>query len=234
MLDAWLGEKHSLYNKDSSFKCDDTCPRYGCRGDLLVDASLFEIYALAKYLQRPVAETFKRYFSLAPFVEHGFDRVRVRFALSKPCPFLNEKGYCTVYEKRPAACALFPEYLSIAGTIDSYVEFPCVSYAGDVPESRKDALKNLFSMHSKEMYAGEIYLFGCAGYTVDIREEIACRRGNAAGDEVSFGIQREALQAALNRNGRLRRIHEKTESLDAPGGIEQLFLGMKIVDALKL
>ena len=166
-------------------------------------------------------------------MEHGYDKARVRFILRKPCAFLDEKGYCAVYEKRPAACALFPEYLRISGAIDSYRLFPCVGHLGEASESRKGSLKRLFSMHSKEIYAGEIYLFCCAGYTVDIREEIACRWGGLSGAVVPFGIQREALQEALSMDERLDLIHEKVGSLDAPEGIEQFFSGMKIVDALK-
>jgi hypothetical protein len=40
VLDAWVGGKGSLYARDSSFRCDDACPRYGCRGELLVSVTL--------------------------------------------------------------------------------------------------------------------------------------------------------------------------------------------------
>jgi hypothetical protein len=56
VLDAWLGEKGNPYTKESLFRCDDACPRYGCRGELLVDVTLLELSAQARHLDRPVPE----------------------------------------------------------------------------------------------------------------------------------------------------------------------------------
>lgn len=78
MLDAWLGEKADLYTKESSFRCDDACPRYGCRGELLVTISLLELSAQARHLGRPALDVFDRFCCTVPFVEHGLERVRVR------------------------------------------------------------------------------------------------------------------------------------------------------------
>ncbi len=50
MLDAYLREKFDLYTLFSRFGCDDSCPRYGCRGDLVVSASLLDIHAQSRLL----------------------------------------------------------------------------------------------------------------------------------------------------------------------------------------
>lgn len=240
MLDAWLGEKGSLYTKDSLFRCDDACPRYGCRGELLVDVSLLEVCVLSRHLDRPALEVFDRYCSTVPFVEHGFEAARVRFVLRKPCLFLDNSGYCAIYAKRPAACALFPEFLSLNGDREDYVignnlgRYPCIEHFADVPEARKDALAALWKMHQKEIYAGEIYLFGRAGFTVDLREELGRRYQSGEGDAVPFSIQTDALHASLNAGGWWDRIREKIAVLDTRDGLGTLLSGMRIVEALNL
>ncbi len=120
MFHAWLERKSKLYNAHSVFTCDDACARPGCRGDFIVAVSLLEIYVHAQHLGRPVAEILDQYFRVAPFVEHGLDAVRVRFVVRKPCRFLDERALCSMYEKRPAACALSPEVLSLNGALAGY------------------------------------------------------------------------------------------------------------------
>ena len=240
MLDAWLAEKGKLYTKDSLFRCDDACPRYGCRGELLVNVSLLEVCVQAKHLDRPVSEVFDRYCSTAPFVEHGLEAARVRFVVRKPCLFLDDAGYCAIYAARPAACALFPEFLSLRADRADYVSgsnlsrYPCIEHFADVPEARKDALTLLWSMHQKEIYAGEIYLFGRAGFTVDLREEVGRRRDGREAGVVPFSIQMDALHASLRAGGWWNRIREGIEALDTPDGFGTLLSGMKIVEALNL
>jgi Fe-S-cluster containining protein len=240
VLDAWLGEKGSLYTKDSLFRCDDACPRYGCRGELLVDASLLEVCVLARHLGRLALEVFDRYCSMVPFVEHGFEAARIRFVLRKPCLFLDNSGYCTIYATRPAACALFPEFLSLQGNRKDYVignglgYYPCIEHFAQVPEARKDALAALWKIHQKEIYAGEIYLFGRAGFTVDLREELGRRYEGREGGAVPFSIQTDALHASLSAGGWWDRIREKIEALDTPDGLGALLSGIKIVEALNL
>jgi Fe-S-cluster containining protein len=240
VLDAWLGKKGNLYTKDSLFRCDDACPRYGCRGELLVNVSLFEVCAQAKHLGRPVLEVFDRYCSTVPFVEDGLWATRIRFVLRKPCLFLDDAGYCAIYAVRPAACALFPEYLSLHGDGNGHVirnelsRYPCIEHFTDVPEARKDALAMLWKIHQKEIYAGEIYLFGRAGFTIDLREEVGCRFQGREGGAVPFSIQMDAMQASMSATGWWARIREKIEALGTPDGLGTLLSGIRIVEALNL
>jgi Fe-S-cluster containining protein len=240
VIDALLSEKGNLYKEDSLFRCDDACLCDGCRGDLVVSVSLPEIWAQAKYLCRPVLEVFDHYCCTVPFVEHNLGAARVRFALRKPCLFLNHAGYCTVYAVRPAACALFPEFLSLRTDRDDCVKdmeldsYPCVEHLPDVPEARKDALTRLAKIHQEEIYGGEIYLFGHAGFTVDLREEVSRICVGRPGEVVPFSVQTEALRRLLNTCGWWGRIRQKIQALDAAEGQEIFFSGMEIVAALNL
>jgi len=240
VLDAWLGEKGNLYTKESLFRCDDACPRYGCRGELLVDVTLLELSVQARHLGQPVLEVFDRFCSMVPFVEHGLERVRVRFVLRKPCLFLDDSGYCAIYTVRPAACALFPEFLSLDADRQEYVagsdlsRYPCIEHFADVPEARKDALAMLSRMHQKEIYAGEIYLFGRAGFTLDLREEVSRRCDGRDGGVVPFNIQTDALHASLTAGGWWDQIRDKIQALDTPDVLGTLLSDMEIVEALNL
>jgi Fe-S-cluster containining protein len=240
VLDAWLSEKSNLCTKESLFRCDDACPRYGCRGELLVTVTLLELKAQARHLGRPVLEVFDQFCCTVPFVEHGLDSVRVRFVLRKPCLFLDDAGYCAIYPLRPAACALFPEFLSLNGDGWDYVtgsdlsHYPCIEHFAEVPEARKDVLATLMSMHRKEVYAGEIYLFGHAGFSFDLREEVSRVHEGRPGEPVPFSVQSDVLCATLSAGGWSDRMRKKIEALDTPEGLETFLSGMKIVEALNL
>jgi len=240
VIDASLSEKTDLYTKESLFKCNDACLCDGCSGDLVVSVSLLEIWALARRLHRPVLEVFDHYCRTIPFVEHDLGAVRVRFALRKPCLFLTEAGGCTIYAARPAVCALFPEFLSLRGDRDEYIKemdlsaYPCIEQFADASGARKDALTRLVSMHWEEIYAGEIYLFGRAGFTVDLREEVSRIRNGWSGEIVPFSLQTEALNRVIESCGWWVRIREKIGTLDAQEGVETLFSDMQIVKALSL
>ncbi len=173
LLDEWLGGKLSLYDKGSLFRCTGSCPRHGCCGELVVTISVLEGYVIARQLGRPAPEVFERYFELAPHLDDGLGAARIRFVLKKPCLFLDNADWCSMYGQRPAACALFPEHVSISGQGEVYRTFPCVEEAADLPEPRKLALKSLTALQRAEIYAGEIFLFGFAGFTVDLRHEAA-------------------------------------------------------------
>ncbi len=240
VLDAWLREKGDLYAKGSLFKCDDACPRYGCRGDMLVTVTLLELKSLAVYLSRPALDVFDRFCSVAPFVEQGVERVRVRFVLRKPCLFLEESGYCAVYPLRPAACALFPEFLSVHADGAVYradsdlARYPCIERFTEVPEARKEALKALHGIHRKEVYAGEIYLFGQAGASFDPREEVGRLREGRAGQPVPFSVQSKALDTLLRACGWWDRIREKIDALNTQEGFDTFFSAIRIVEQLSL
>jgi len=238
VLDSWLGEKGSLYTTGSLFRCDDACPRYGCRGELLVSVSLLEVCVQARQIGRPAIEVFHRYCSTVPFVENGLRTARVRFVLRKPCLFLDKDGYCAIYAVRPAACALFPEFLSLHEDKEGYVNgnglshYPCIEHFSDVSEARKQTLAALWNIHQKEIYAGEIYLFGRAGFTLDLREELGCRADSLEEGALPFSIQTEAMHASLSAAGWWVRIREKIEALDTSEGLRTLVSDIRIVVAL--
>lgn len=240
MLDAWLSEKANLYTKDSSFRCRDGCVCPGCRGDLLVNVSLVEVSVLSNHLDRPSLEVIEHYCHVAPFVQHDFRTARVHIVFHKPCPFLAVTGRCSIYTVRPAACALFPESLSLrTGRDESFNggdpnHYPCIDPFADVSGQRKDALTALTRMHRNEVYSGEIYLFGQAGFTVDLREDVSRICDESTEKVVPFSAQAEALHRFLIKHGWWSRLCEKIVRLDTRDGIDAVLSGMKIVEALNL
>ncbi len=239
MLDAWLSTKGNLYARHSTFACDKACPRYGCQGDLLVTTSLLEICVLARRSGQAPLGAFDRYYRIVPYTGDNPATTRVRFILRKPCPFLNNDGYCGVYALRPAACALFPEFLSLYPDKENYIKenslglFPCIEHFSDVSEARRETLESLWSMHRKELYLDDIYLFGYAGFRIDIREAVSMLTSGSM-NGVSFLLQTDALHVALKSEGWWERIYEKIRALDTDDGLRTLISGMKIVEALNL
>ncbi len=75
MVESYIDDKHSLYSQFSRFACDDACPRYGCRTDLIVGVSILEIYEQARLLKRPVLELFNLAYRLSPVVDEVLDKV---------------------------------------------------------------------------------------------------------------------------------------------------------------
>jgi Fe-S-cluster containining protein len=181
VLDSYVKDKLALYTKFSHFACTSECPRYGCRSDLTVSASLLEIHVQSRFLRRSVRSLFDFAYKLSPSIDQGMARARIRFVLRKPCVFLKNGKMCGIYEMRTAVCALFPEHLGLmddearrvyveANRIESYL---CVSNLGAVSDERKEALQKLLGLHQKEILATELYLFERAGFTVDLREDAA-------------------------------------------------------------
>ena len=164
----------------------------------------------------------------------------MRIVLRKPCPFLWEAGRCSVYGVRPAACALFPEFLSLAENEEQSTsredvgKYPCINHCVDMPMKRKDALIALMRMHRKEVFAGEIYLFGRAGFTIDIREDLSGMCGQTSEKAISFNVQAEALHRSLVRHGWWAGLREKIMRLDREDGVAAVLSGMEIVEALNL
>ena len=51
--------------------------------------------------------------------------------------------------------------------------YPCVRReAYRVTPERKEAVRSLQRIHEREIYGTELYLFGVAGFSVDLREEV--------------------------------------------------------------
>jgi len=142
VIESFARAKNDLYSRGSRFSCEEACSRNGCKGDLLVSTGLFEILAQGRILNRSMAELLSFAFRLSPFADAGLAKVRIRFTLRKPCAFLENGRTCSIYEARPAECALFPEYLGLLPEPEKreYCErigvgdYPCVTKSGPLPE----------------------------------------------------------------------------------------------------
>lgn len=180
MRDAALKDKLSLYARSSGFTCEDACPRFGCRGDLTVAVSLHELYAQGRALKQRTLDLFDAACRLSPSIELGLDMARIRIVLRKPCIFLDGDMMCSIHAVRPAVCALFPEHLALLADEErqAYIRdngldaYPCVDGWAGVSAARREALQRLRHIHTREILATEIYLFGRAGFTVDLRSDI--------------------------------------------------------------
>jgi Fe-S-cluster containining protein len=205
VIESYLAEKIGLYNGSSAAACPDGCPRYGCRGDLVVTASLLEIFSQARFLQIDVATLFSQAFRISAAAYSGLADVRIRFVLSKPCRFLAGSGVCTTYSVRPAACALFPEYLSLHSseerkTLIQHNEirhFPCVANVDfDLPPKRLAELRELRRIHGVELFADSIFLFGSGSFSIDLRKECELLSPTDSG-RISSSSLDEALRSFL-------------------------------------
>jgi len=238
--DRYFQEKLRLYMQFSRFACAQDCPRYGCRSDLVVSASLLEIHGQAEFLKRPALEVFRRAYRLSPVIDQGLHRVRMRFTLRKPCVFLENGLTCGIYASRPAVCALFPEYLaSFSGeerrrfqAANDIAHYPCVAEGGLLlTAEREEAIRRLWRIHEKELLATEIYLFGLAGFGVDLRQDMAALAGGAAG-EIPYAIVEKALDRRIAREGLSGEIEGRIAALDTGEGMENYWSALPIVEAL--
>jgi Fe-S-cluster containining protein len=239
MIDAYVREKTDLYGEHSDFSCDDKCPRYGCRSNLVVAPSLLELYVQSRFLGVTVADLFNRAFDISPFTHEGLERVRIRFCLKKPCPFLDKGKTCGIYSVRPAACALFPEYLGLLGDRERRREYiaeggidhyPCVKTIV-LSEARTETLHRLWRLHAVEICATEIYLFDIAGFSVDLREALLGIAHGGTG-RIPYRKVGEALAILLAAQGLGDRIIEKIGDLGTDGGMRRYLSAMAISEAV--
>ncbi len=238
MLDAYLQDKVSLYTQSSDFACDTACPRFGCRGGLVIAVSLLEVYAQARFLKQGTLDVFSAACKLSPSIEQGLDKARIRIVMRKPCLFLNEAMLCSIHAVRPAVCALFPEYLALltdeerqAYIRDNGLEgYPCVSGSVGAQAVRKEALRSLWRIHTKEILAAEIYLFGYAGFTVDLRSDIIDASATIE-RTLPFAAIEAALDRLLEKGGMYHTVRERIAALDE-GKIEDLMGALTIAEAI--
>jgi Fe-S-cluster containining protein len=240
VIESYLAEKNALYNGSSSAACPSACPRYGCGGDLVVTASLLEIFSQARFLGMEKAVLFGQAFRIGAAVISGLADVRIRFVLNKPCQFLDRRGACTIYPVRPAVCALFPEYLSLhpleerKTLIESHGigHFPCVEKAAfDLPLKRVGELRELRRIHSVEILADNIFLFGSGSFSIDLREEYGflCTTDSP---RISPSSIDEALRLSLHRRGLDRQIEEKLVSFCSDEGFSNYLSALSIAEEL--
>jgi Fe-S-cluster containining protein len=240
VIDSYIHDKHDLYSRHSRFACEGACPRFGCKTDLVVGVSLLEIRQQAELLRRPTLDVFRFACKLSPFIDGGFDRVRVRIALKKPCVYLENSRQCAIHSVRPAACALFPEFLGILSEEErqKYIDgngvghYPCVRHdALCLTPERAEAVRRLRRIYEKEVYATELCLFGLAGFSVDLREEVLALRYSGAGP-VPYARTEEALERVLRDTGVYDRVLAKVAAFDAPGHNGDFLAALSIWDAI--
>jgi Fe-S-cluster containining protein len=240
VIESFAGAKFDLYSRGSRFHCGEACPRYGCKGDLLVSAGLFEVLAQGRILHRSMADLLGSAYRLSPFADAGLSKVRIRFTLRKPCVFLEKGRTCSIYEARPAACALFPEYLALLPETErrEYCEhsgvghYPCIADGAlSLSAEREEAIRRLQVIRRKEVMATEICLFGRAGFSVDLRQDVAAV-SETAGATIPYGKIEEALEGFLARTGLYDAIMERLAVLEKEAGMEGFFSALSIAEAL--
>ncbi len=240
MIDSYVREKTDLYARDSVFSCNDACPRYGCRGDLVVSASLLEMYLQSRFLRVTLFDLFNKAFEISPSLDEGLDRARLRFRLKKPCPFLENEKACGIYPLRPAPCALFPEHLGLLedGERRVHIErsgighYPCVDGSRLLlSEAREAALRHLWRLHTTEIFATDIYLFDVADFSVDLREALLEISGGD-GVEIPYRKSEEALASLLAARGLDDRIGKKMGQLETDEGLQRYWSAMTISEVL--
>ena len=178
MIESFTRAKFDLYSRGPRFSCEEACPRYGCKGDLLVSTGLFEILAQGRILNRSMADLLRFAYRLSPFADAGLAKVRIRFTLRKPCAVPGKRPDVLYLRSPSRGMRPFPEYLGLLPEPErrEYCErigvgdYPCVTKCGPLPEAeREEAIRRLQLIHRKEVMATEICLFGRAGFSVDLR-----------------------------------------------------------------
>ena len=240
MIESFARAKNDLYSRGARFSCEEACPRYGCKGDLLVSAGLFEILSQGRILGRSMAELLRGAYRLSPFADAGLSEVRIRLTLRKPRAFLENGRTCSIYEARPAECALFPEYLGLLPETErkEYCErtgvgdYPCVTDAAlSLSAEREEAIRRLQLIHRKEVIATEISLFGRAGFSVDLRHDVVAVSDTAEAI-IPYGKIEEALEGFLARTGLYNTIMERLAVLEKEAYMESFFSALSIAETL--
>ena len=250
MIESFARAKFDLYSRGSRFHCDEACPRYGCRGSLVVSAVLFEVLTQARVFGRQAADFFSFAYRLGTIpLDEDLSRVRIRITLRKPCVFLEDGRNCSMYRVRPAACALFPEHLALLPEArrKEYIEnngmghYPCVADPGlGLSAEREEAIRRLWRMHQLEVLATEICLFGIAGFSVDLREDVIVlfdrerprSQASPPGLRIPYGKIEEAMERHGERTGLFELIREKLASLEKETAMQSFFSALSIAEAL--
>lgn len=125
----------------SHYSCPSSCNAFCCKiADIRLDENDLE-----RLKQTPEYKADK----VRPFNEDEEHHHKI----SPPCPFLRFDR-CTVYDKRPAICRLFP--FNICGLPDALLLFPCdmgVSIFKDYVEYSDKILKHPISVSTIESFA---------------------------------------------------------------------------------
>lgn len=138
----------------SHYSCPSTCPAVCCKiADINLDENDFEILSQAPKYKADKIKSWN---------EDG----EIHYKICPPCPFL-EFGKCSVYDRRPTICRMFP--FNICNLPDVLLLFPCdmgasifedyVEYSGNVlkqplPVKTIDAFEQSHCSFLTKLYEG--------------------------------------------------------------------------------
>ncbi|MFA4954482.1 MAG: YkgJ family cysteine cluster protein [Patescibacteria group bacterium] len=111
----FLTRRLRLLSSWPRYRCPDVCSRPCCkRQRLFTYVDLFDILMLAYALDRKPSDIFRTHVEIGAEVHSLGGQIypslwHVRWQLKRPCPFLDKKNGCKVYENRPVNCRGFPE-----------------------------------------------------------------------------------------------------------------------------
>jgi len=165
-LSVYLQTRARLASLESTFQCDPTCKRPGCKNaDLQVQVSVLDLLGAALHLGESLPAIFSRYYTLGLFEDLRGEWLRkVAVKLKKPCPFL-ENDLCGIYPVRPLPCILFPEYLVWQGTFEEkagaahFRDFLCLKQPILLSPARTGVMGELMGMWARESLISSFYLF---------------------------------------------------------------------------
>ncbi len=110
--------------------------------------------------------------------------------------------------------------------------YPCVRReAYRVTPERKEAVRSLQRIHEREIYGTELYLFGVAGFSVDLREEVLALSPVGPG-EIPYARVQGAMVRSLRRTGLYAEVLDKVASFEAPEHVRGFLSNLSIAEAL--
>ena len=230
-----MTERSILFNASSEFSCPDGCERYGCKEPgLHISISLVDLLAISSTSDRRAFDLFRKDCKI------GFDPIeegepwlgRVSIELKKPCSFLDGKA-CSVYQGRPIACALFPEYSMMVGSREDLLKrqifrnFPCIQNPCSIPSRRRELLEKLMEMSIQETFLSDFYLFGISPFVLDLKTMAgAGLNGIRISEDGQAKLPHHRIEGLvfqiLETGGFLEKWEAKVEQLDRADGLKRL------------
>ncbi len=232
---SYFTKRSILFNASSEFSCPDGCERYGCKEPgLHISISLVDLLAISSTSNQKASDLFKKDCKI------GFDPIeegepwlgRISIELKKPCSFLDGKE-CSVYQGRPMACALFPEYSFMVGSREDLLKreifrnFPCIQNPCSIPSRRREALRKLMEMSIQETFLSDFYLFGISPFVLDLKTMAgAGLDGICISDDGKATLPHHRIEGLilqkLEGGGYLEEWEAKVEQLDRTDGLKRL------------
>jgi Fe-S-cluster containining protein len=234
-MEQYFSERSILANAWSEFSCPASCERHGCKEpDLHISVNLVDLVTASRASGRKISDLYKNDTKI------GFDPVseentwigRISLELKKPCHFLEEKR-CRVYQGRPLACTLFPEYHFISNQHELllqkkiFQEFPCLKRPSPISNRREEVLHRVMEMSMKETFLSDFYLFEVSPLLLDLKNIIGEElEGIEAERDGKAKIPYQRIEALVHRKFQegeyLSEWGEKVENLDHPQGLSNL------------